>query len=433
LTSVTSGGASIAYAATSAGEVTADTNGNTLGYNAAQELTSLTPTTGPASSYTYDDNGSRRASTVAASGGVPAATTSYAYDPLGDLASVAPSAGAAITYNSDGDGLRQTRTVGSSTTDFTWDVQGSLPLLLDDGTHSYLYGPSSAPFAQVDDSTGAIQYLNGDLIGSTRLITNSSGTAVGTTEYDAYGNRTNHTGTADSAIGYSGNLTDIDTGLVYLRARDYDPATAQFITVDPNVDVTNQPYAYVGNEPTIRTDPTGLCAWDPFGCNSLDKSIDTAQNQEWGNIVDFLSGLCAGMIGQSSSPLPCFGPDNGAFTAGNDATDAILIFITWGTGGDDDPISQGTRPAPTGPQINEEFQAAGGGRSGQNIKNLQGPPNSVIKGSPGRVYVTNKDGQVIQDITANRVKNVIPGKGFVGGKITPSSEQLQWIERLWGN
>jgi RHS repeat-associated protein len=81
---------------------------------------------------------------------------------------------------------------------------------------------------------------------------------VGTTEYDAYGNRTNYTGTADSAIGYTGNWTDPTTGLVYLRARDYDPTTAQFLTVDPDVDQTRLPYAYTASNPLDHSDPTGL-------------------------------------------------------------------------------------------------------------------------------------------------------------------------------
>jgi RHS repeat-associated protein len=182
------------------------------------------------------------------------------YDAEQNLASVTlPGAtSASVTYTSDGDGLRQSRTAGSTTTHLLWDVSGSLPLLLDDGVDSYLYGPSSAPIAQVNDSTGVIQYLHGDLVGSTRLITSSSGTAVGTTEYDPYGNRTAHTGTADSTIGYSGNWTDPDTGLIYMRARDYDPATDQFLTVDPLVDETHSPYAYTTDDPLGDTDPTGL-------------------------------------------------------------------------------------------------------------------------------------------------------------------------------
>jgi RHS repeat-associated protein len=121
-------------------------------------------------------------------------------------------------------------------------VAGALPLLLDDGNHAYLYGPSLTPVAQVDGN-GDIEYLHADLIGSVRLITDDTGAVTGSNAYDAFGNRT-HTGTADSAFGYTGNWTDPGTGLLYLRARDYDPATGQFLAVDPAVDSTRQPYAY---------------------------------------------------------------------------------------------------------------------------------------------------------------------------------------------
>jgi RHS repeat-associated protein len=33
--------------------------------------------------------------------------------------------------------------------------------------------------------------------------------------------------------------------LIYLRARTYDPATAQFLSVDPLVGATRAPYTYV--------------------------------------------------------------------------------------------------------------------------------------------------------------------------------------------
>jgi hypothetical protein len=51
---------------------------------------------------------------------------------------------------------------------------------------------------------------------------------------------------------------------VHLRARDYDPATGQFLTVDPAVDSTRQPYAYTGNSPLQLTDPSGLDAWGDY-------------------------------------------------------------------------------------------------------------------------------------------------------------------------
>jgi hypothetical protein len=40
--------------------------------------------------------------------------------------------------------------------------------------------------------------------------------------------------------------------------RYYDPTTGQFLSVDPLVDRTGQPYAYVGGNPVNALDPTGL-------------------------------------------------------------------------------------------------------------------------------------------------------------------------------
>lgn len=54
------------------------------------------------------------------------------------------------------------------------------------------------------------------------------------------------------------SLLDAETGLVYLRARYYDPGTGQFLTVDPLFDVTRERYGYVGGDPLNGSDPSGL-------------------------------------------------------------------------------------------------------------------------------------------------------------------------------
>ena len=41
-------------------------------------------------------------------------------------------------------------------------------------------------------------------------------------------------------------------------ARYYDPATGQFLTRDPLVDATGQPYAYAADNPVNFADPLGL-------------------------------------------------------------------------------------------------------------------------------------------------------------------------------
>jgi hypothetical protein len=43
---------------------------------------------------------------------------------------------------------------------------------------------------------------------------------------------------------------------------------------------------------------------------------------------------------------------------------------------------------------------------------------------------------VIFDITRDRVKPVVPGQEFISGdgrKLTPTPEQLSWIDELWGD
>jgi hypothetical protein len=40
-------------------------------------------------------------------------------------------------------------------------------------------------------------------------------------------------------------------------ARWYDPGTGEFLSVDPDLAETDQPYSYAGDDPVNRTDPTG--------------------------------------------------------------------------------------------------------------------------------------------------------------------------------
>lgn len=105
---------------------------------------------------------------------------------------------------------------------------------------------------QINNTTEKIQYLHHDQAGSTHLITSSTGTVEGSYTYDPYGNKTGSTGSGSTTLGYDGQYTSSDTGLIYLRARFYDPATAQ-LTV-----VTGEPYVHAGDNPLTYDDPTGL-------------------------------------------------------------------------------------------------------------------------------------------------------------------------------
>lgn len=213
--------------------------------------------TGTSITYTYDEVGER--TKRAPSSG---AATTYAYDQAGNLISItrpkeAKNVEIKDTYTYDGTGLRASQTISGTTSYLAWNMSSGLPLILNDGTNSYIYGSDGLPIEQIS-SAGAVTYLHHDQQGSTRLLTGSTGTVTGSTTFDAYGNKTGSTGTSTTPLGYDGQYTSSDTGLIYLRARVYDPATAQFLSRDPLVSVTGEPYAYSGDNPVNLGDPTGL-------------------------------------------------------------------------------------------------------------------------------------------------------------------------------
>jgi hypothetical protein len=133
------------------------------------------------------------------------------------------------TYAYNGDGLRASKTTGGTTTKFVYDTAGGMPLILNDGASSYLYGPGGVPFEQIT-TAGVATYLHADQLGSIRMITNTTGASAGTASYTAYGTRTT-TGTT-SAFGYAGQYTDTETGLQWDRARYSDLTTAPVLPVD---------------------------------------------------------------------------------------------------------------------------------------------------------------------------------------------------------
>ena len=90
-------------------------------------------------------------------------------------------------------------------------------------------------------------------------------------------------------------------------------------------------------------------------------------------------------------------------------------------------VAEGTEGA-AGPTPRADIQL-NGGRSGSAVKNLTGPPNSAVRGSEGRAFVTNEKGNVVLDITKDRVKPVNPGQGF-GEKRLPTDAEKKLIDDL---
>ncbi len=205
--------------------------------------------------FTFDKLGERTKATPASG---PA--TSYGYDQAGNLISVNRTAEGEVTkiedtYAYDGTGLRASQTISGTKAGFAWDVSGQMPLLISDGSRYYVYGPEGLPIAQIASETPT--YLHHDQQGSTRLLTNQAGSVSGSYTFTPYGQTEAHTGSATTPLAYGGQYTNSSTGLIYLRARVYDPSTAQFMSVDPLVAKTGETYGYAAQSPVNAGDPTG--------------------------------------------------------------------------------------------------------------------------------------------------------------------------------
>lgn len=243
---------------------TPPTGATTFGYGSRGQRTSMTPPGGP--------------------------TTSYAYDESDQLKQVAPAGSPATAYTYDGRGLRQSITTGSATSAFTWDHVASRILTRTEASNTtrWVYGLGEAPLAQ-HAPDGTVTFLHHDQIGSVRLVTASTGTTLATRSWDAYGATETSTGIAGTPFGFAGAYEDAETGFLYLRARYYDPSTAQFLTRDPLVAVSGSAYGYVYNSPTNGTDPSGLLP-----------GLEPDRVQDWKqNTADFSGGVLEALtIGQ---------------------------------------------------------------------------------------------------------------------------------------
>lgn len=105
-------------------------------------------------------------------------------------------------------------------------------------------------------------YVHTDALGSPVAQTDATRALVGTTTYLPYGGRYGSAGMGgDPGPGYANHYDDA-TGLIYMRARYYDPALHRFISTDPTgVDTATginfNRYAYALNSPFGYIDPDG--------------------------------------------------------------------------------------------------------------------------------------------------------------------------------
>lgn len=146
-------------------------------------------------------------------------------------------------------GRRKSWSDGTTTKNYWYDNLN----LLSDGASTFLNGVGIDEPLQLANGSNVRSHLK-DIRGSvSRLVNASSGAAVSQNFYTAYGKLENNASNpAPNPFTYTAREDDAN-GLMYYRARYYDPKLEMFISQDP----FGNAQRYVQGKPIIFTDPLG--------------------------------------------------------------------------------------------------------------------------------------------------------------------------------
>jgi RHS repeat-associated protein len=165
-------------------------------------------------------------------------------------------------YTYDADQLRRSKAGPDSATTFRWSLASATPVLLeesaDGGSTNVIYGPGELVLGEIRVD-GSVIYHHHDQLGSSRIFSDHAGVNIGSATFNAFGSIFESDGVV-TAFGFAGQYTDTETGNQYLRARYYQPSSANFLSRDPAAPLTLAPYSYSWNAPTAFVDPSGLSA-----------------------------------------------------------------------------------------------------------------------------------------------------------------------------
>ena len=178
--------------------------------------------------------------------------------------------GLTASYTYDEQGIRSGKTINGVTTSFSYN--GSLLMAQVAPGKSLLFSYDANGQAVSVNYNGTEYYYlrNGqnDIVG----LMDESGVRMVEYIYDAWGKLISTTGTlattlgADNPFRYRGYYYDTETGLYYLTTRYYDPEVCRFISADVYMStgqgvLGGNMWAYCGNNPVVRIDPSGREWW----------------------------------------------------------------------------------------------------------------------------------------------------------------------------
>lgn len=224
----------------------------TYSYDVGDRLLSVTAPDSSVINLTWDANGN-----LAAKG---AAT--YTFDALDRLTQVVDDA-TTVQFAYDGDGVRLGKTANGVATAYVQDMAAPLPVVLAESTagQTQTYVLGNDLIAQLD-STGVPSFYHTDGLGSVRNLTDELAQVTDAYSYDVFGSVRAQSGGSEQPFQFTGEQRDGELGLIFLRARYYDPEIGRFASKDvwrgdSTSSQTLNGYLYVMNNPLVYADPSG--------------------------------------------------------------------------------------------------------------------------------------------------------------------------------
>ncbi|MFJ2095209.1 RHS repeat domain-containing protein [Streptomyces sp. NPDC087901] len=227
---------------------------NASGAGQPHTLSSVTVNSDTAKTYSYDEQGN----------------TTKRYGPTGTPQS--------LTWDIEGELTRLTE--GTKTTDYLYDANGELLIrrgpvntVLYLGGQELHYDTTAKKFTAqryypAGDATAVrtetgLSWTVDDHHGTASMSVDATTQAITRRYTKPFGESRGVTpSTWPDDKGFLGKPTDTDTGLTHISAREYDPASGRFLSLDPILAPEDHEslngYAYANNTPVTMSDPTGL-------------------------------------------------------------------------------------------------------------------------------------------------------------------------------
>jgi RHS repeat-associated protein len=249
--------------------------------------------------YAYDDAGNMVSKTQLIDEASTGDSWSYSYDLLNRLvAVVTPETTVSYRYNHLG--LRVTKEKSETNESWVYQYGAEQEVVyeehLEDGNRVELtlkYFVLGKAYAEERVEEGTRYFYHHDHLGSVIALSDESGALVWEGDYNVFGQLDSQKGSVDFGGQYTSKNLDPDTGLYYYNARWMDPDLGRFITEDPARDGQNW-YAYVGNNPLMFVDPSGLNLTDaprgPVTALINSKQEDLGVSGDYDNFWAFYIG-----------------------------------------------------------------------------------------------------------------------------------------------